>query len=114
MAQRYVAASATALPFRDAYFDVVLSFNGIFGTLDFTLILLRQGLLEAVRVLRPGGSIQLLPFQQGPVLNDVERANQLVAVRDLAALPGIEVSDEVARSEPGMGGVRRLTITKTR
>jgi SAM-dependent methyltransferase len=110
----YVAASATALPFPDAHFDLVLSFNGIFGTLDFAPALLRQALQEALRVLRPGGSVQLLPFQQGPVLNDVERANQLSAIPELAARPGIEVHHEVARSEPGMGGVRRLTITKTR
>ena len=109
----YVAASATALPFADASFDLVLSFNGIFGTLDFAPSLLRQALSEAVRVLRPGGSMQLLPFQQGPVLNDLERANQLAAVRELAGLPGIQVYDEVARSEPGLGKVRRLTITKS-
>ena len=109
-----VAASATALPFGDESFDLVLSFNGIFGTLDFAPALLREALLEAVRVVRPGGSVQLLPFQQGPVLNDVERANQLEAVRELASLPGIAVHDQVARSEPGLGGVRRLTITKTR
>jgi ubiquinone/menaquinone biosynthesis C-methylase UbiE len=89
----YVAASATALPFGDAYFDLVLSFNGIFGTLDFAPVLLREALLEAVRVVRPGGSVQLLPFQQGPVLNDHERANQLAAVRDLASLPGIALHD---------------------
>jgi len=110
----YVVASATALPFRDGYFDLVLSFNGIFGTLDFAPELLRHALLEAVRVVRPGGSVQLLPFQQGPVLNDLERANQLAAMRDLARLPGIKMHDEVARDEPGLGGVRRLTITKGR
>ena len=51
----YVAASATALPFRDGFFDLVLSFNGIFGTLDFAPALLRDALLEAVRVVQPGG-----------------------------------------------------------
>jgi SAM-dependent methyltransferase len=110
----YVAASATALPFGHDSFDLVLSFNGIFGTLDFAPDLLRQALREAVRVLRPGGSAQLLPFQEGPVLNDLERANQIPAVRELASLPGIAVHDEIARSEPGLGGVRRLTIMKSR
>ena len=109
-----IAASATALPFGDGSFDLVLSFNGIFGTLDFAPAVLRQALLEAVRVLRPGGSLQLLPYQQGTVLNDLERANQLSAVKELAGLPSVAVHDEVARSEPGLEGIRRLTVTKTR
>jgi SAM-dependent methyltransferase len=106
----YVAASATALPFPDACFDLVLSFNGIFGTLDFDAGVLAVALREALRVTKPGGSIQLVPFQEGLVLNDRERAIQREGVQALAGISGVELHEAVARSEAGLGRVNRLTI----
>ena len=109
----YVAASATALPFHDASFDHVLSFNGIFGTLDYDAGVLGAALEEALRVTKPGGEVQIVPYQEGPVLSDLERANQRVAVEALAGTPGIELSVEVARSEAGLGSVNRLTLRRS-
>ena len=107
-----VAASATALPFPDACFDLVLSFNGIFGTLDFDAGVLASALAEAVRVTKPGGSIQLVPYQHGPVLSDLERSNQATAVHALSRAGRVNLIDAIARTEAGMGAVNRLTITR--
>ncbi|MPZ50692.1 MAG: methyltransferase domain-containing protein [Dehalococcoidia bacterium] len=110
----YVAGSATHLPFADASFDLVTSFNGVFGTLDFDIRALSQALAEVVRVLRPGGSLQLLPYQKGPILDDHQRQNQIEAVEALgAADASLGFSDTVARESALLGGgVARLTITK--
>jgi len=111
----YVAGSGTDLPFADASFDLVTSFNGVFGTLDFDIRALTQALAEVVRVLKPGGSLQLLPYQQGPILDDHQRANQLGAVEDLrTANASLSFSDTIAMDSALLGGgVARLTITKS-
>lgn len=111
----YVAGSATELPFPASSFDLLTSFNGIFGTLDWDRALLLAALREAIRVLKPGGSVQLVPYQDGPVLSEAERDNQREAVGTLAGVPGIEIREAVAREDPMLGGrVGRLTITKGR
>jgi SAM-dependent methyltransferase len=110
----YIGASATALPFADACFDLVTSFNGLFGTLDFDARALRPALAEAVRVLKPGGSLQLLPYQKGSILDDHQRRVQREAVDALGATPGLELSDTIARESALLGGViARLTVAKT-
>lgn len=110
----YVAASATALPFPSGSFGAVLSFNGVFGTLDFDPSILASALGEAIRVTRPGGTIQLVPYLDGPVLNERERANQQAATAALEAMPNLELTSAVARSEALLGGgIGRLTIVKT-
>ena len=109
----YVAGSATALPFADATFDLVTSFNGVFGTLDFDERSLVQALAEAVRVVKPGGSVQLIPYQKGPILDDHQRRNQREAVEALGQTPGLRLSDSVARESALLGGgIGRLTIRK--
>jgi ubiquinone/menaquinone biosynthesis C-methylase UbiE len=110
----YVGASATALPFADASFDLVTSFNGLFGTLDFDGRALTPALAEALRVLRPGGSLQLLPYQRGPILDDHQRRTQREAIEALADTPGLEFADTIARESALLGGgIARLTITKS-
>ena len=109
----YVAASATALPFPSESFDFAVSFNGIFGTLDFDAGVLSAALGEAIRVTRPGGTVQLVPYLEGPVLDDLERSHQRAAIEALKAVHGIAMSDAVARSEALLGGgIGRLTIVK--
>jgi SAM-dependent methyltransferase len=110
----YVGASATALPFAGASFDLVTSFNGLFGTLDFDSRALNPALAEALRVLKPGGSLQLLPYQRGPILDDHQRRTQREAVEALAVTPGLEFADTIARESALLGGgIARLTITKS-
>jgi ubiquinone/menaquinone biosynthesis C-methylase UbiE len=110
----YVAGSATALPFRSNSFDLVTSFNGLFGALDFDLDVLAAALREAIRVVKRGGCVQVIPFQAGPILNDAERQIQRAAVEVIARTDAVELSKAVARDEPLLGGrVTRLTIRKT-
>jgi SAM-dependent methyltransferase len=110
----YVAGSATALPFLSNSFDLVTSFNGLFGALDFDPNVLLAALTEAVRVIRPGGCVQLIPFQEGPILNGVERQVQRAAVETIARTEAVELSEAVPRDEPLLGGrIARLTIRKT-
>jgi hypothetical protein len=103
------------LPFAGGTFDLVTSFNGIFGALDSDVEILMAALQETIRVLRPGGSAQLIPFLEGFVLDESERRIQAEAARTIARQEGIEVSQAVAREEPMLGGrVTRLTIRKKR
>jgi SAM-dependent methyltransferase len=109
----YVGASATALPFPASSFDLVTSFNGIFGTLDFDLPVLTTALDEAIRVLRPDGTLQIVPYQEGPVLDDTECRNQREAVARLRELGMVHMSEDIARQEAMLGGsIGRLTVTK--
>ena len=108
----YVAGSATQLPFEAETFDLVTSCNGIFGALDFAPDLLLQALTEAVRVLKPGGSAQIVPYESGPILGEEERENQRVAVEELRRLPGIELSGSIKREAEPVGTIGKLTIRK--
>ena len=109
----YVAGSATQLPFADASFHLVTSFNGLFGTLDFDARALEPALLEVLRVVKPGGSVQLLPYQRGPILDDHQRQSQRDALEAIRGLGGVTLSDHVARDSALLGGsVAILTITK--
>jgi len=109
----YIAASATALPLRNNSMDLVTSFNGLFGALDFDVEILVAALSEVIRVVRPGGSIQLVPFQEGPVLSDSEKEIQRKAVQAIAGRDEVSLNQAVARYEPLLGGrVSRLTIRK--
>ena len=56
-----VNAPAEALPFRDDSFDAVTIGFGIRNVPDF-----RLGLLEMLRVLRPGGRVSILEFSTPP------------------------------------------------
>ena len=110
----YVGGSATHLPFADASFDFVTSFNGLFGTLDFDGRALTPALLEVLRVLKPGGSAQLIPYQRGPILDDHQRQAQRDAVDPLRNREDITLSDHIAHDSALLGGsVAILTITKS-
>ncbi len=57
---RFVQASAEALPFPDASFDVVVSASALHYVPDPA-----QGVREMARVLRPGGRLALLDWDRG-------------------------------------------------
>jgi len=108
----YVAGSATQLPFEADSFDMVTSCNGVFGALDFAPDLLLQALTEAVRVVKPGGSVQIVPYQSGLILGDAERDNQRTAIEALSRLPGIQLSSSIKQEAEPVGTIGKLTIRK--
>lgn len=60
---RYVAGSATSMPFPDSNFDVVCSINTLTTYLDRDYDVFNQAIEECLRVTRVGGSIQLFPYK---------------------------------------------------
>lgn len=91
---------------------MVTSCNGIFGALDFAPDLLLQALAETVRVVKPGGSVQLVPYQSGLILGDEERDNQRAAIEALSRLPGIQLSSSIKQEAEPVGTIGKLTIGK--
>ena len=76
---RYVAAVATALPLQDGSADLVYSLDCITQYLDRDYDVLQAAVQEALRVLRPGGLLALVPFRDEVFrlgYHDVRRASQ--------------------------------------
>ncbi len=80
--QRYIGASATDLPFPDGSFDRVMSFYGIFGVMDEETDLLNESMIEALRVLKKGGKLQVGPLLEGHI-SDVGKENQRALIEAL-------------------------------
>lgn len=59
---RYLASFASRLPFTDESFDFVFSLNCITHGLDRDYSVLENCVNDALRVLKPGGELQLYPF----------------------------------------------------
>ena len=59
---RYIAGSATNIPFKDNTFDLVISKAAIMFHLDFDSGVLNEAIEECLRVTKPGGSIRLHPL----------------------------------------------------
>jgi ubiquinone/menaquinone biosynthesis C-methylase UbiE len=89
----YIPASATHLPFKPNTFDLVVSLNGIFGTLDVDADLMRAGLNEAIRVVKRGGLVQVAPTGMFFSLSPQERQNQQGAIQELKKNRTITVSE---------------------
>lgn len=86
----YVAGSAHSLPFRNSSFDFVTSFYGIFGVLDKDSGLLSLAVEEAIRIMKPGGQIQIGPaivteygLSSGQVRNQTQLIESLKERSDL-------------------------------
>jgi len=62
-ADRYRAAVATNLPFAEASVDLVYSLDCLTQYLDRRFDLLEAAVEEALRVLRPGGRLVIVPFR---------------------------------------------------
>ncbi len=106
----YIAASATHLPFKDNYYDYVVSLNGIFGTLDEDPDILKMALNEAIRVVKKGGTVQLAPTGEYPTLSPQETRNQSRTITELQQNRQIKISYEKRVFKDRMSGV--LTLTK--
>jgi len=59
----YKPAFASELPFPDNYFDLVFSINCVCQYLDINFGTLLAAVNECLRVLKPGGTVQLFPFR---------------------------------------------------
>lgn len=62
--ERYKPAFASQLPFDDNNFDFVFSIATVFGYIDMDYKLLNTATSEMIRVTKPGGKIQLYPFEE--------------------------------------------------
>jgi hypothetical protein len=73
----YISSSATKIPFPESHFDMIFSSYGILGVLDKNFELLINSVLEAVRVVRPEGLIQMGPMiESGGYLTNQQIENQ--------------------------------------
>lgn len=108
--EKYVHASALALPFGDNQFDFVLSFFGIVGVFEEDMQVLRRAINEAIRVVKPGGQVQIGPAADGTQTYQ-GRINTGRLVTELMAR-----SSEVAVSSEFFdfygSGAQRITVTK--
>lgn len=102
----YIAAMASSLPFKDDSVDFCFSTHGISGIYSgdhrTTLGLIQ----EAIRVVKPGGEIQLYPWLI-PDLKQHERAGRMWIIRNLSSM-NVNCTEETALSPIDT----RLVITK--
>lgn len=91
--QSYVAGSAHSLPFSDNAFDLVLSSFGILGVLNSDLEILKLGMSEAIRVVRPGGKVQVGPMVIGSY-DSVQQLNTVHIVTELRQRTDIVVNND--------------------
>ena len=103
-------ADATALPFDDGSFDVVLSWVMLHHTIEW-----EAALAEGVRVLRPGGHLVGYDLLATAPLRRLHRDDERVRLLDLDALrqaiDGLPVDHVTLR--PGLAGVvARFTLRK--
>jgi ubiquinone/menaquinone biosynthesis C-methylase UbiE len=106
--KRYIKGFSHELPFEDSSFDSVLSYNGIIGVLDQDIPLLRKSADEAIRVIKPGGQIQLGARQGSQTY--LARINTSGFVTELMTRDDVSVSDEFIDFQDS--SARRLIISK--
>jgi ubiquinone/menaquinone biosynthesis C-methylase UbiE len=95
------AGDATALPYRDASFDLVLQFTLMSSVLD--AVIRRRIAAELTRVLRPGGAIIWYDF----IWNPLNRDSRGIGMREVRRLfPGCAVDGGRATLAPPIS--RRL------
>lgn len=104
-------ADATALPFPDNSFDVVLSWAMLHHTVEW-----EQALAEAVRVLRPGGHVVAYDLLSTPPLRLLHRHEgmrlRLMHLHELRAHVATLPVDQ-ALLTPGLGGLVVRFVLRT-
>lgn len=86
------AGDMFALPFDDSSFDVVTSFNGIWGGCD-------DAVVEAARVLRPGGALAITFWGPG---HKLDLRDFFIALGTSTPVVGEEMIDLAAIGVPGV------------
>lgn len=105
----YIAGSAHKLPFPNDHFDIITSSYGIFGVMDMDRELLRTSLTEALRVLKPGGTLQLGPWSEGAGLEPEELRNQKDVALPLFSAPGLTLERKTKPFNDIPTGLIKLT-----
>jgi ubiquinone/menaquinone biosynthesis C-methylase UbiE len=95
-------ADATALPFADRSFDLVLSWVMLHHTIDW-----ERALAEMVRVLRPGGAVVGYDLLSTPPLRALHRADERVRLVRLPELAAAVARLDLAEADVtrGLGGL---------
>lgn len=102
-AMQYVAAGAEQIPFPDAFFDVVSSFNSLDHVDD-----LEQVIAEIIRVLRPGGHLLILTdIHQHPTVLEPAAFSWNIVARFQPSLASVEERhfEYSVRSAEGFGDI---------
>lgn len=110
---KYVAAYAASLPFRDDSFDIAVSMNTITVYLDSFYDLLLASVKEGLRIVKKGGTLQLCPFMEREVgfdsgVDNLRLANESRMVQEVmrGGLADVKVI-------PVINDMNTLILTKT-
>ena len=110
---KYVAAYAASLPFRDNSFDIAVSMNTVTVYLDSFYDLLLASVKEGLRVVKKGGTLQLCPFMEREVgfnsgVDNLRLANESRMVKEVMrdGLADVKVI-------PVISDINTLILTKT-
>lgn len=109
----YKTAMGTNMPFSDDFFDVVFSLGAISGYLDVDRNLFLAAIQECLRVLKPGGTLQLMPFLDR-ISSQPEGINQLRLSNDAYVKNWLEKNPQIAEvsvNETNLGGQHLLIAT---
>ena len=107
---RYISASFHALPFKDELFDIITSSYSIFGVATRDEVLLEAAFSEALRALKPGGTLQLIPVTFTPGLSEAENQNLINILRPFQSDHNYKLS--FLKGHLGGTVVGRLAIEK--
>ncbi len=92
--ERYRTASATQIPFRDNFFDIVYSISAVLGYLDLDREVLLKGVSECLRVAKPGGRVVFAPYLARPLfpgpVNDLRIDNEKQMIKWLNGDPKVQ------------------------
>ncbi len=112
--ERFVAASATDIPFPDEHFDIVFSRGSLADHLSVDWTAYSTAILECMRVLKKGGSLRLFAYMQedsgyNAQTNQVRLRNQRLMSEQLRENPGV-----VTVKVEDVGGYSALVVEKAR
>lgn len=115
--QRYVYGLAHDLPFAADTFDAVTSYFGIIGAMDKDVEVAQSCMDEAIRVLKPGGILQVGPLFDVQFTQE-QKTNQQALLEILAARRDIDMEVRLPRglrtliSSGSVSDMGKITIIK--